>query len=188
MGRAGSEPVRERILRAAMKVFADLGYFRAPIHLIAREAGVSKGLIFWYFRSKDDLILEVALRSLPGDVIEECLSAGHKGKDLLHCIGERYMRKYSDPVARRLMLQTISAEDFYPQLQEAIRRICSNYIQQIAERVYGSSGVRERVGIRTFFGSLLCYTLRRPEDVSPKEYVRIIIDIVDRAGPGEPGE
>ncbi len=172
------EEVRERIIRAAMRVFADHGYFRAPMHLVAREAGVSKGLVFWYFRSKDELILEVAQRSLPGDIIEGCLQTDLEGADILWCIGRRYMEKYSDPTNRKLMLHTISAETLYPPLMETIREICTDYMKKLAQRVYGRADKEERVRIRTFFGSLLCYTLRKPEDIGGEEYLETLIKII----------
>jgi AcrR family transcriptional regulator len=68
------EETRKRILDAAMNVFAEFGFFKAPARLIAEKAGVSKGLIFWYFKRKDDLISEIASRALPVDIIEYCLS------------------------------------------------------------------------------------------------------------------
>jgi AcrR family transcriptional regulator len=52
------EDQRKRIIEAAMDIFAEFGFFRAPTQLIAMRAGVSKGLIFWYFKGKDELILE----------------------------------------------------------------------------------------------------------------------------------
>ena len=45
------------ILNAAIKVFAKKGYQYATIAEIAKEAGISKGLIHFYFESKLDLIL-----------------------------------------------------------------------------------------------------------------------------------
>lgn len=52
----------ERILAAAEQVFARRGFFAATTDDVAREAGVSKGLVFNYFKTKDDL-LEAILES-----------------------------------------------------------------------------------------------------------------------------
>ncbi|MDX6675402.1 MAG: hypothetical protein QOH11_2820, partial [Solirubrobacteraceae bacterium] len=43
---------RAAILDAAMNVFADRGYHASSIDEIAREAGVSKALIYEHFASK----------------------------------------------------------------------------------------------------------------------------------------
>ncbi len=47
------------ILKAAMEVFARYEYKKASTDLIASRAGVSKGLLFYYFRNKKDLYLTV---------------------------------------------------------------------------------------------------------------------------------
>ena len=53
-----------KILNAAIKIFANKGYQYATIAEIAKEAGISKGLIHFYFESKLDLILSVILSFL----------------------------------------------------------------------------------------------------------------------------
>jgi len=49
------------ILDAATKVIAEKGYQYATTEAIAREAGVAKGLIHFYFENKLDLLLSVIL-------------------------------------------------------------------------------------------------------------------------------
>lgn len=51
------EERRGQILRAAVKLFSDKGYYTTTIAQIAREAGVSTGLIYQYFGDKDDVLL-----------------------------------------------------------------------------------------------------------------------------------
>lgn len=47
---------RGQILDAAEKVFARRGFHRARMDDIASESGLSKGTLYWYYRSKEDLI------------------------------------------------------------------------------------------------------------------------------------
>lgn len=47
---------RETILRAALELIAEHGFHGAPISAVAQRAGVSAGIIYHYFASKDDLI------------------------------------------------------------------------------------------------------------------------------------
>lgn len=44
-----------QILDAAMRHFAENGYRGASLSKIAKQAGVSKSLIFWYFENKSEL-------------------------------------------------------------------------------------------------------------------------------------
>lgn len=47
-----------RILEAAIKVFAEKGFFQSTISLIAKEAGVADGTIYLYFKNKDDILIQ----------------------------------------------------------------------------------------------------------------------------------
>jgi AcrR family transcriptional regulator len=49
--------VRERILDAAEKLFSRKGYYDTSMDEIVSESGFSKGAIYGYFRSKEDLFL-----------------------------------------------------------------------------------------------------------------------------------
>jgi TetR/AcrR family fatty acid metabolism transcriptional regulator len=50
---------RERILRAAVDVFARNGYFNAKVSEIAKAAGVADGTIYLYFEGKEDLLVTI---------------------------------------------------------------------------------------------------------------------------------
>ncbi|MGZ5477522.1 MAG: TetR/AcrR family transcriptional regulator, partial [Thermoanaerobaculia bacterium] len=50
---------RERILRAAVDVFAQNGYFNAKVSDIAKSAGVADGTIYLYFDGKEDLLITI---------------------------------------------------------------------------------------------------------------------------------
>lgn len=47
------------IMNAALELFANEGYHTTSISMIAKKAGVSKGLIYNYFESKEALIIEI---------------------------------------------------------------------------------------------------------------------------------
>lgn len=58
-GRARHEHKYERILDAALQVFAAKGFYEARISDIARTAGVADGTIYLYFKSKDDVLISL---------------------------------------------------------------------------------------------------------------------------------
>lgn len=53
------EDKRRRIHSAAIKVFAEKGFYSARVSDIAREAGVADGTIYLYFKNKDDLLISL---------------------------------------------------------------------------------------------------------------------------------
>jgi TetR/AcrR family fatty acid metabolism transcriptional regulator len=55
----GEPEKRRAILHAALKVFAERGYHGCRIADVAGEAGVAYGLVYHYFRNKDELLESV---------------------------------------------------------------------------------------------------------------------------------
>ena len=53
------ETKRGLILDAAIKVFAQRGYYGSRVSDITEEAGIAYGLAYRYFRSKDDLLIAI---------------------------------------------------------------------------------------------------------------------------------
>ncbi|MDX8054935.1 TetR/AcrR family transcriptional regulator [Lentzea sp. BCCO 10_0798] len=56
--------VPERLIDAATRLFADKGYERVAVQEIVEHAGVTKGAMYHYFGSKDDLLHEIYGRLL----------------------------------------------------------------------------------------------------------------------------
>ena len=50
------EPSREQLMTVAIDCFARLGYQGTSIDRIARDAGVTKGALYYHFRDKEDLL------------------------------------------------------------------------------------------------------------------------------------
>ncbi|MBZ6474621.1 TetR/AcrR family transcriptional regulator [Streptomyces griseocarneus] len=61
---SGGRPVPRRLLAAATRLFAERGYDRTSVQEIVEAAGVTKGALYHYFGSKDDLLHEVYGRVL----------------------------------------------------------------------------------------------------------------------------
>ncbi|WP_298179164.1 TetR/AcrR family transcriptional regulator [Saccharomonospora sp.] len=60
----GRSAVQRRLLSAATRLFAEHGFDRTSVSQIVEAAGVTKGAMYHYFRSKDDLLYEVYARVL----------------------------------------------------------------------------------------------------------------------------
>ena len=54
------EKKKREIIDAAIRVFSRQGYRRTKINDIAGEAGVGKGTVYEYFKSKEDLFLHMS--------------------------------------------------------------------------------------------------------------------------------
>ena len=66
---SGPERKRKRLLKAAASCFARLGFAKATVDEIAKTAGISKGLVYVHFSSKEELLEAV---------LEETLDTWHQ--------------------------------------------------------------------------------------------------------------
>jgi AcrR family transcriptional regulator len=74
------EERRGQIVRAAVKLFSEDGYYTTTIQQIARQAGVSTGLIYQYFRDKDDILflsLKMVLDSYENEIPSQLAGIVH---------------------------------------------------------------------------------------------------------------
>jgi AcrR family transcriptional regulator len=67
---------RDEILKAAINLFATRGFHETSMAEVARAAGVSKALIFWHFKSKEELFVAVLGKLLEPYVIDFAEEAG----------------------------------------------------------------------------------------------------------------
>jgi AcrR family transcriptional regulator len=57
-------PVQERLLASASRLFAERGFALTSVQEIVEHAGVTKGAMYHYFTSKDDLLQQIYTRLL----------------------------------------------------------------------------------------------------------------------------
>jgi AcrR family transcriptional regulator len=60
----GGTPTRERLVRTALRLFAERGYAGVSNREIVEACGLTKGAIYWYFESKEDLFRSVLAETL----------------------------------------------------------------------------------------------------------------------------
>jgi AcrR family transcriptional regulator len=75
-GESRAQDSRDEILKAATDLFATRGFHETSMAEVARIARVSKALIFWYFKSKEELFVAVLGKLLEPYVIDFAEEAG----------------------------------------------------------------------------------------------------------------
>ncbi len=65
----GVEDRRDHIIDAAMRIFAQKGFIKATNKDIAREAGITPGLIYYYFESKEALLQAIIETRSPAQLL-----------------------------------------------------------------------------------------------------------------------
>jgi len=92
---------RENIINAAEKVFFSKGMDNATMDEVAETAELSKGTLYLYFKSKEEIYLAICMRSLDimSDLFENSVKENMNGLEKLIAIGNAYnefYRKYPD--------------------------------------------------------------------------------------------
>lgn len=89
-----TEEQQQKILETAIDEFGRKGLERAAVIDIARKAGVSSGVIYKYYRDKDDLFKACLERSLK--VLDESLSSAVRVGDSFESAAENLIRTCID--------------------------------------------------------------------------------------------
>jgi len=84
---------REKILTTARRLFAGRGYFNCKISDIAREAGMSQGILYWYFASKEELLKSVLADGFEtlGQLTESAASRSGTSREKLTALLDDYI-------------------------------------------------------------------------------------------------
>lgn len=114
---------RSRILDAAEGLFAEHGFDATPTAKIAHAAGVPKGLVFYYFPRKIDLLLSLLQERLPAvppcdlrDVVRE----GDPARSLLQLDKRLGLGQHQSLVLRRIVFREGNT---HPEVREYLRRL-----------------------------------------------------------------
>ena len=129
---------RDEILKAAIQLFATRGFHETSMSEVAREAKVSKALIFWHFKTKEELFLAVLNKLLEPYVIdfaEESEKLGER-EQIRKLIGGyvNFVRENVSSVSfflRRFM----NGEEMPDAFTEQIRRLYDLYTALLTDRI-----------------------------------------------------
>ena len=165
-----SEQRRTRIIEAAAELFSERGFDGASNREIARAAGISPGLIYWYFRDKDELFLHVLEHLFPLQHLEIPTgeSADMPLDELLHSVGTQFLGIMTQPNVQRLMRLALSELIRFPDLRQgvgdmmarmAVLRLASELDRRIELGEIGP--VDTGLAAQSFFGSLVGFILRK---------------------------
>lgn len=114
----------QQILQAAVDVFAEKGFRAATMDEIAAAAGITKGTIYLYFPSKEELFVEMVRRQfrqvlelLPEIRLEE----GDDPEDVTRRLGREFLRVLMTPEVTKVIPLAVAEYNHIPALQRIYR-------------------------------------------------------------------
>lgn len=188
------EESRERILDSALTLFAERGFARSSIRMLADRAGVSQGLLYNYFAGKHELLREIMARgSEEVDRTFREAEAAAPSESLAVLIGAALAAVRSNPTFWRLSYQIrMQAEvlaDVGPELVERASSIRSRIEELLEASGVGDAAARASLVFGAIDGVAQHYVLDPegyPLDEVASEMVRRLVPGQDR-GNGDDG-
>lgn len=111
MSRPKDEELRSRLLEAATREFAERGYSASTMEGIGAAAGVTKGGVYFHFRSKDELFFAALdhWRSSLRDLLQPAEAGGRGAEDLRRFLQD-YLRFHLEAPEVNRLLRVLSTE------------------------------------------------------------------------------
>jgi AcrR family transcriptional regulator len=124
-GRNG-EPSRKQLMTAAIDCFARLGYQGSSIDRIARDAGVTKGAVYYHFRDKEELLFQAVKDRIGGfeqQVLEEVTPEEDVMANLRRVVDACFFHATVSNHRRFIITLMVEALDTNPRLSAEFRNI-----------------------------------------------------------------
>jgi TetR/AcrR family transcriptional regulator, cholesterol catabolism regulator len=166
------------ILRTAAAIFAEKGYHQASIRDISRATGVSLSGLYYYFRSKEELLFRIQDHCF-GTVLEnlEALLADERDpRRRLELLVENHLAFFVNNMEEMKVLshEAESLTGTYRARVNAKKRRYADLCRGILEEIRAAAGAELRVATYGLFGMMnWIYNWYRPErDVPVAELAR----------------
>jgi len=153
---------RELILKAAVRTFAERGFFGAQVADVARAAGVAAGTVYLYFRGKDDLLVSIFERTMREAIAEgkaalaDAPSPLERLRRIAHLHLERLGRDRATAVVFQVELRqsTKFMEQFSSSLLRDYLGIIRDVIAEGQDAGVFRRTINPRLAAKVFFGAL----------------------------------
>lgn len=178
---------RGQILKSAAKVFADQGFDRASMSLLARECGISKANIYHYYDSKDALlfdILETYLSALRDRICGVDLTGMTPQESLRATVAETLRAYQGADDEHRVQSAGLAA---LPEDQQRILRKyqrdmvqhLSDIISRIAPERFDGEPAKLRAATMSVFGMLNWFYMWNPgaDTAAREEYAALVANL-----------
>ncbi|MCB1060668.1 MAG: TetR/AcrR family transcriptional regulator [Calditrichaeota bacterium] len=126
----------DQILEAAGKLFASKGFDKTSVDEIAKEAGLSKGAVYWYFPSKERILIALAdqFEHQSQDVVVDLAQIDMLGPEALFLAHRHlYEQKANNPLPDLLFQQFVSMSAKFPEVAEALDRNQKSWVGVIKQ-------------------------------------------------------
>ncbi len=127
---ARTDAKTRQILKAARTILARRGYAGTTVSLVAAEAGVSRGLLHYYFKNKEDMLARVIDENMAASVIlvEDLLARSRNATEIADRLVEALQQLFKiDPDFFSLFFEAEAAARQSPALEAQLQTLYGNF-------------------------------------------------------------
>jgi len=181
---------KEQIMDAALKVIISKGYENSRMDDIVDLSSMSKGAIYWYYKSKKEVYLNlvnywvIKYSTVINHIVEEDDSAADQLKDVFDYFILQYEQ---DPSAFKALVEFWSLagrdEDFHKKVDRVYTKFLE-FLERIINRGVKSGEFKNldvritALSIMVNIEGIIWFTLFDAHGLSPKEYINTITNFI----------
>ncbi|WP_297518230.1 TetR/AcrR family transcriptional regulator [Thermococcus sp.] len=157
--------IREKLVSAAMELFAKKGFDKTTVDEIVAKAGVAKGTFYLYFKSKKDLINELAFEVMPimsmPSLSDPYITISYPNlAGYLLQLGREFMEFYSTEYRAEIFFHMLSIGERMRSIREIYTQSCAELLREGARRItaYVKVGFEDAlIAFQMFIAALMHY-------------------------------
>lgn len=148
---------KRKILEAALEIFARDGYHSSTISSIAKTAGISQGLLYNYFKGKEELLNELMVGMMDA-LMCEFLPINPKEKvrkkDIINLINVGVDLVLKDPKFWKLYFSVFVQPDVLAIVSDEIMKKAQPYLKRISS-YFKEKGEKDPIAMTRYFSAVM---------------------------------
>ncbi|MFP4620067.1 MAG: TetR/AcrR family transcriptional regulator [Bacteroidales bacterium] len=150
------EEKRAKILDAALELFGNEGFYNGSISKVAQKAGISKGLIYNYFESKEEIVREILNTGI--QKMLDIFDTNHDGvlekSEIEFFLNEMFEHLKNNQKFWKLYFSISLQPEIYPLIKEKIDELSQPILSMVVQYL-GEIGFEDPQAESLIFAALL---------------------------------
>jgi AcrR family transcriptional regulator len=185
---------KEQVLAEASELFKRHGYRKARLEDLGDILGVTRPALYYHFKSKQEILVEIQLRAIQG-LIARINEVAHTESDDDLPLFWKLIQGHIEYVAENRVEAGIvfeEEEELPNEVREQIQTMRRRYTQRLVDAYSATvrngegSDIDPRLAVNTYLGAATwVYRWYHPESgLTPQQLARQMVDLLRRQSPG----
>ena len=181
---------KAQILDAALAVIVQKGYENSRMDDIVVSSKMSKGAIYWYYKSKKEVYLSLDNHWVHNysAVLNHIVDTDRSASDQLRSLFQYFIVQYEkDPVVFKALLEFWSMAGRDPEFNDKLQKVYSEFVNLISTIIQQGMDNGEfknldvditAMSIMVNIEGIMWFTLFKLKNTSAREYIQTISDFI----------